>query len=349
VDLQRGVRGAVREQTGVELRLRGGEAERLALVLQPRGAVHELAAGLDLGRHVCERELHRLELRDRPAELLPLLRVGEGEVVGALGEPDTHRRDRDATAVEDLHELCEPSPARAEQVPLRNGAILERELARVGRVPAELVHRRGDLIPGRAVRHDDIRDLTFAGERGDRDAGRDVGAGVRDEDLRAVDDPLSVAKVCACARRARVGAGVRLREAECGELPAGGELGEPLLLLPLVAVQEDRHRPERRVRRNRDRDRGVDARQLLDRDRVRHGVGAGAAILLRDRDAHQPELGELRHEVVRKAPFAVELLGDRRDASLGELAHGAAQQLLLVAQLVVHARLVASSAISRTP
>ena len=93
--------------------------------------------------------------------------------------------------------------------------------------------------------------------------------------------------------------------------------------------QVDRHRPERRVRGDGDRDGRVDARQLFDRDRVRHGVGAGAAVLLRDRDAHQPELGQLLHELVREALLAVELLGDRRNLRLAEVAHRAAQQLLL--------------------
>ena len=40
---------------------------------------------------------------------------------------------------------------------------------------------------------------------------------------------------------------------------------------------------------------------------------AGAAVLLRDRHAHQPELGQLGDELVREAVLAVELLGDRRD------------------------------------
>src|SRR5512133_572967 len=48
VDLERRVRRAVREQAGVELRLRGGEAEVLPLVLEPGGAVDELPPGLDL-------------------------------------------------------------------------------------------------------------------------------------------------------------------------------------------------------------------------------------------------------------------------------------------------------------
>ena len=53
--------------------------------------------------------------------------------------------------------------------------------------------------------------------------------------------------------------------------------------------------------------------------------------------AHQPELRELRDELVREARLAVELLGDRRDLRLRELADGAADQLLLVGELEVHA------------
>ena len=96
-----------------------------ALVLQPRRAVHERAAGFDLGGDVRQLELHRLELRDRLPELSALARVGIGEVVRALRDPDAHRRDRDSAAVQDLEELVEPVPARTEQVRLRDGAIPE--------------------------------------------------------------------------------------------------------------------------------------------------------------------------------------------------------------------------------
>ena len=86
--LQRPVDDTVRHLARVELRHRGLLAERPALVLQPRRLVDEVPRRLDLGRHVGEPELHGLEPGDRPAELLALLGVGGGEVVGALGEPD---------------------------------------------------------------------------------------------------------------------------------------------------------------------------------------------------------------------------------------------------------------------
>ena len=108
--------------------------------------------------------------------------------------------------------------------------------------------------------------------------------------------------------------------------------------------------PERVVRGDRDRDGRVDARQLLDRDRVRDGVGAAAAVLLRDRHPHQPELGQLGHQLVGEAVLAVELLRDRRDLLLGELADGVADELVLRLEVEVHAEsLEASSTIIRTP
>ena len=110
------------------------------------------------------------------------------------------------------------------------------------------------------------------------------------------------------------------------------------------------------MRGDGDRHRRVDPRQLLDRDRVRERVPAAAAVLLGDRDAHQPELGHLGDELVGEAVLAVELLGDRRDLLVGERADGVADQLVLGGEVEVHVPLAqgsesrcASSAIVRTP
>ena len=81
-----------------------------------RGLVDEQPRRLDLGRHVGELGLDRLELRDRLAERAALLGVGERLVERALGEPDAHRGHADAADVEDVQELLEAGAARAEQV-----------------------------------------------------------------------------------------------------------------------------------------------------------------------------------------------------------------------------------------
>ena len=91
------------------------------------------------------------------------------------------------------------------------------------------------------------------------------------------------------------------------------------------------------MRGDRDRDGRVDTRELLDRDRVRDGVTAGAAVLLRYGETHEPEVAELRDELVGEAPGQVELLGDRLDTLLRERPNRVANQLLLGSQVEVHA------------
>ena len=91
------------------------------------------------------------------------------------------------------------------------------------------------------------------------------------------------------------------------------------------------------MRGERDRDRGVDARQLLDRDGVGERVAARAPELLGERNPHQAEVGHLRDELVREPALAVELLGNGRDAVDGERPHRVAEELVLGREVEIHA------------
>ena len=102
------------------------------------------------------------------------------------------------------------------------------------------------------------------------------------------------------------------------------------------------------MRGHSDRDRRVDPREFLDRDRVGQRVPAGAAPALGDREPHQAELGEALHDLVREPVLPVDLLGDWPDLLLGELPDRPPDQLVLFAELEVHTR-PARSTISRTP
>ncbi len=124
-------------------------------------------------------------------------------------------------------------------------------------------------------------------------------------------------------------------------------LRHPLLLLLLGPEQVDRLRPERRVRAQRDRDRRVHAGELLDRDRVGQRVAPAAAVLLRERDPHQPELAELLDDRVREGLRAVQLLRDGSHLPLGEVAHRAADQLVVVGEIEVHAILIPNARYKR--
>ena len=222
-----------------------------------------------------------------------------------------------------------PLAARAEQALLRHPAVREGQRARVRRVPAHLAVRLALLVAGRAVRDDQVGDLVVARPRRDADDAGDVGARVGDELLGAVDHPVAVVAARAGADVAGVGARLGLGQPEGAELAPRGQVRHPLLLLLLGPEQVDRLRAQRGVRAHRDRHRGVHARELLDRDRVGERVAPRAAVLLRERDAHQPQPAELLHDLVREALLVIQRLGDRRHLALGEVADGAADQLVV--------------------
>jgi hypothetical protein len=87
---------------------------------------------------------------------------------------------------------------------------------------------------------------------------------------------------------------------------------------------------------NSDRHRGVDARELLDGERVGERVTAAAAVLFGERDAHQVQRAELGDDLIWERLGPVELLGHRRDLSLGEFADGAPDQLVVGGEVEVH-------------
>ena len=118
--------------------------------------------------------------------------------------------------------------------------------------------------------------------------------------------------------------------------PPRAQVGQPRLLLRLGAEPVDRVGAEAHPRLEGDRHRVVDPRQLLDRDAQHREVAAAPAVLLRERDAEQPEVAHRPHDVDREVVVAVPRLRVRRDLALGELAHDPAQRVVLLGELHVH-------------
>src|SRR5205807_850451 len=102
----------------------------------------------------------------------------------------------------------------------------------------------------------------------------DLGPAVRDEGLRTVDDPLAALEAGRGLRLAGVVAAARLGEPERTEDLAAAHRDEPPLFLFLGAVAVDGVRAEADAGLERDRDRRVDARQLLDGDAEREEIRA---------------------------------------------------------------------------
>ena len=80
-------------------------------------------------RHVGEHELDALEVGDPLAELLALLDVVEGDVEGALGEPDGLRADGDPGVVQGAEGDLQALARRADDPVARDAHVVEVELA----------------------------------------------------------------------------------------------------------------------------------------------------------------------------------------------------------------------------
>ena len=252
-------------------------------------------------------------------------------------QPTRQRRDRDASVVERREELGVAASALAQQVVGRDPGVGERQRVGVGDVPAELVvGRPRPRSPGVPDGSDDRRDLgaavlAGAGARRDRDERGDLAAGVGDELLRPVDDPL-VAVEDGLGRRwrrrrsrrpARSGRSPRARDR-----PRGRAASAPSARA--VPYVEDRRDAQADAGLERDADRLVDPAELLDRDAQAGEVAAGRRRTPREPSGRtgrgRPSRGRRRPGSGGPCPTAATCGAIR---SAGELADAAAEGLVL--------------------
>src|SRR4051812_48340985 len=332
-----------RDPAREQLRLRPLDRVRPARLLQPRRPPDQGAGRLDLGLHVRELLLDRLERADRTAERLALPGVRRRDVERGLRDPDRLRRDADAPGVERAQRDPHPGARLAE--PLA-GRVLEAQVGGRGRVQAELLLLARGPEPGRAAADEERAGalaLRLAGEHDERVGVR----AVRDPLLRAADPALAVRT---SAHRPRVGAGARLGQRERGELVALGERRDEAVDLLAAAVLEDRQRAGARVDGDRHAEAGVRARQLLENEAVAEEVGPGPGVLLGDADPHEAELAEVLDDLLRERVLAVPRGGGRRDLLVGEAPREVADLALVVGQLVqAHGVFYRRTAVRRAP
>ncbi len=124
----------------------------------------------------------------------------------------------------------------------------------------------------------------------------------------------------------RVATRSRFGQAPARQLLAFGQRGQKPPLLILRRKARDVRGAQTVVRRHRQGDARIDARQLLDADAIVDGRHAGAAILRRELNPHQSQRGHLREQRRRKSLRLVPLPDERLDFALGKLAHAATQE-----------------------
>src|SRR3954470_1922829 len=101
---------------------------RLAALLQLGDTVDEQPSRVELGRHVRELELDRLELADPLPELAPLECIRACRVEGGLCDPECLRGDPDAAAVERAHRDGEALPLLVQQAVTAHACALDDEV-----------------------------------------------------------------------------------------------------------------------------------------------------------------------------------------------------------------------------
>src|SRR5262245_35718814 len=125
VDLDALVGDLAGDPRGVELCLRDLTHRVLAVGVAPGGRVGELPGGLDLGRHLGELVADHLEVADRAAEGLALLRVVQGALEHALGARHRAGASDHPLALELPGDVVEALALLAEQVRDRHADVLE--------------------------------------------------------------------------------------------------------------------------------------------------------------------------------------------------------------------------------
>jgi hypothetical protein len=235
---------------------------------------------------------------DRRAELLAFGGVPQAHLEGLAGETDRARGEREAPVVEGGQRDLHPAADLAEDGVVTDPDPLERDLGGVPRAQAELAVDLPADVPGGVLRDEEAGDaLVLAVDDGPReDLGDRAEGAVGDEDLGAVDHPAVAVAHRPGRHLRRVGAGTGLGEAERAEL-AGGHARQPALLLLLGPPPGDALADEADVDGHERADRRVGGAELLDDDPVAGRVETGTAVLLGDRRAEDPELGQPRQQL----------------------------------------------------
>ena len=170
------------------------------------------------------------------------------------------------------------------------------------------------LVAGRRDDHDEVGDRALA-----------------DEALGPGDQVLVAVAHGARADRRGVGAGLGLGDGERDQLPPGGEVGDPALLL-LVGPGDEERQGAQALDREDEAGRRAGAADLLDREAGGEEVAAEAAEPLGEVDGEDVVGREELLDVPRELGRPVDLGGARGDLLVGEVADGVAQEALLLGE-----------------
>ena len=264
------------------------------------------------------------------------MRAYSTRVVGrALRDPERLGRDARPRAVEDPHREPEALPLFAEEVPGRDGAVVEQELAGGGAADTHLLLQPRDGEAGRVTLDDERGDAVVAGARvGLREHRVEAGdARVRDEPLRPVQDILVALPPGRRREARRIGAGPGLRQGVGGQNLTRSETRQPRRPLHIGARKLETERAQ--LLRGEEQARGgAHLRDLLDRDQGRQRARPCSAVLLGEEEPEEAVLAEDLDDIPGKRVRRVDLGRPRSDPVGRHRTHEIADLTLLRGQRI---------------
>mmetsp|Transcript_40408 Transcript_40408/g.79073 ORF Transcript_40408/g.79073 Transcript_40408/m.79073 type:complete len:438 (+) Transcript_40408:81-1394(+) len=287
--------------------------------------------------HPRELDLYRLQVGDGRSERLPFERVRRRAVDGRLCDAQRLSRHADSSSVECDHCDLEPLALLAEELVGGDFHVLHDEVCGGRRPYADLVLLRPEGKSRRVRGHDERRDalVFFRFVRGGEHHRRRGLVRVRDPGLGPVEDipPVAVG-LRGGARGARVASVSRLAQSETSDLLPGRVGRQPLLLLRCRPELVDRGAVQAVMGAHDDTHGRAAAGHLLHGQGVGEGVHARPSVLVRDREAHETEVSQLRDRIRRKLVPGVPPPGVWGQLLVGELAAHVADHLVLLRQAV---------------
>ncbi len=302
-----GFAGVEDGRCGELVRIAAATAAHFQIIDLGQGAPDQGFHGFDLGVHLGQQCLHHLEAANRLAELHARPGVLDAQFERTFADAHAQAGHQGALQIEPAHDDLDAFVFLAHQVGCRHAAVVEHQLAGLAAAKAHLDELLRHLEAGEILLDDEGRDALGAKLR--RGLGVDqqhVGdRAVGDVDLGAVEDVVVALTVRAGAHGAqRIRAGAGFGQAERADFRAVAQAGQVLAALRLVGVAEDVVDAQVIVRRPRQGDGGVPAREgLADQTRAEQ-VHARATMLGRHGGPHEASCADFLENIGRP-PFLV--------------------------------------------
>src|SRR5579875_363415 len=307
-------------------------------VFLPRGFTHEQTRSVNLRGHVGEHELNGLKVGDGTAKGLALPSVSQRGIKCTLCDADGLRGDADASAVKCGKSDFVTFAFRTDAIRDGSLAICEGEFAAGRGIDAKFFFLFADGKPRRTFFHDQRGDSLFALLRlrvGVNDGGIG-GAAVGDPGFGAVDDVSVAFEDGTSAQRGGVRTGLWLSQRIATDLFASRKRDEKFFLLLLIAEVQERIAVQGILHGENHAGGSAGARNFFDYDAVTDVIHARTAVLFRNGDASEAELGGLAEIFAREMACFVQFSGERFHFHLRKFANRTLQKRLFFSQREIH-------------